>query len=125
MVPYGGPIRFQEVTKRLVVGLAGDDAAVRLDAHVIKGGCAAFDAQFKKHRIKMAVLGGGVPDEALPGTVGVRAGDFQKRRQVALSETGADGSPSTGINKRIKAYGGNANLFKERQHPGQVGGVLL
>jgi hypothetical protein len=44
MVPYRFPAIDPKFTHRLVIGLAGDDGPVRLDAHIIECGCTALDA---------------------------------------------------------------------------------
>ena len=78
MVPDGIPRIVQNITERVIVGLAGQDRAVGFHAHVVERSGAAFDTQFERHRIEAAIFGRCVPDEALAARLGFVAGDFKQ-----------------------------------------------
>ena len=65
MIPDGLPRILENAAERLIVGLAGQNVAVRLDAHAVERRRAALDTQIVLRRIKLAVLRGCVPDQAL------------------------------------------------------------
>ena len=88
--PDGRPGRSQDVAQRFVVRLAGDDLPIRFDAHIVVSGGAAFDAKVELERIEVAILGRGVPDQALPALLRKIRRNFKQVRQVLLSQPGVD-----------------------------------
>ncbi len=78
MIPDGIPFRCQEVPERLVVRLAGQYIRVGLDTHVVERCRATLHTQVQRHRVKTAILGGCIPDEALAALFSLPAGDIQQ-----------------------------------------------
>ena len=56
----------------MVIGLAGQHAPIRFNAHIVERGGAAFDAQIAFNRVEMAVHGGRVPDQTRSSTASTR-----------------------------------------------------
>ena len=81
MFPDRCPIILQDFSQGLVIGLAGDDTPIRLDAHIVKGGCAALHPQVMIQRVEAAVFGGRIPDQALPVLFCFLFGNFQQSGQ--------------------------------------------
>jgi len=92
MLPDCRPRSCQEVTQGFIVRLTGDDLTIRFDAHVVIGSGAALYAEVKLKRVKVAVLGGGVPDQALTAFLGEISRHFKQFWQILLFETGVDGA---------------------------------
>ena len=86
MVPDVLPRVGEEIAQRLVVGLAGQNIAIRFNAHVIKRRSAALDSQTAFNGIEMAVKRGCVPDQALTGMSDMVFRDLQQASQVRLRD---------------------------------------
>ncbi len=72
----------------------------------------------------MAVLGGGVPDQALPLGFCDLAGDFQQRRQVFFGQAGIDLFALAGIDQGIQTNGWYTQLTQEPQSLFNIGTVV-
>ncbi len=86
VLPEGFPGLLEQGSQRLVIGLAGDDVPIRLNAHIIERRTATLHAQIEQYRVEVAILCGRVPDQALLVLSGHPAGDLQKGRQAGLGE---------------------------------------
>ena len=95
MVPNGIPRVGQDVSKRMVVGLAWQNIPIGLDAHAIQRGRASFDAQIGLGWVELAILGRCVPDEPLPAFGCLLEGHIENGLQLALCEAGANAEALT------------------------------
>ena len=79
MIPDRLPLIRQDIPNRFIPGLAGEHIPVRLDAHAVFCSRAGFKSHAGDHRIKITVLRGCIPQQAL--TIPVR-GRFRSVQQL-------------------------------------------
>ncbi len=123
MIPDAVPGVGANVPQRLVIGLAGENRAVRFNAHIVERGGAAFDAQVERNGVEIAVLGGGVPDQPLVVFVCDRFGSIKQRFQFGFRQPRAHGGAVPGVDQGVQADGFQPQLTQKLERAGD--GILV